>query len=116
MGAAPYSHEPSFSYALYPCDHYLVFPCHLLLAIQRRSNNHLAPVLLESVHFLGKRVEYNLTCMPVMDGDGQEVEVMDSGFVIDADVDIAVRGRHMCCHVERDRECPALPQKLHNAL
>ena len=44
VGAAPHSHEPRFSYALYPCDHALVSPRHLLLAIQRRSNNNLAPV------------------------------------------------------------------------
>ena len=54
--------------------------------------------------------------MPVMNGDGQEVEVMDSGFVTDVDADIVVRGRHVRCHVERYRELPALPQKLHNAL
>ena len=51
-----------------------------------------------------------------MDRDGQEVEVMDSGFVTDAVADIAVRGRHVGCHAERDREHPALPQKLHNEL
>ena len=54
--------------------------------------------------------------MPVMDRDGQEVEVMDSGFVTDTDVDIAVRGRHVRCHVESDRERQELPQKLHDAL
>ena len=62
------------------------------------------------------RFEYNLTCMPVMDGGGQEVEVTDSGFVTDVDADIAVRSFHVHCHVERDRERPALPQKLHDAL
>ena len=41
---------------------------------------------------------------------------MDSGFVKDAVAEIEVRGRHMRCHVERDRERPALPQKLHDEL
>ena len=54
--------------------------------------------------------------MPVMDGYGQEVEVMDSGFVTYADAEIAVRGRHVRRHVKRDREQPALLQKLHGAL
>ena len=94
----------------------MVSPLHLLLVIRRLSNNHLAPVQVESVHRLGERVKDNLTCMPVMDGDGQEVEVMDSAFITDADVDIAVRVHHVCRHVERDRECPALPQKLHDAM
>ena len=101
---------------MYPRDHSLLFPCRLLLAIRRRSNNHLAPVRVESVHRLGERVEYHLTCMPVIDGDGQEVEVMNSAFVTYADADIAVSSRHVHLHVERDTERPALPQKLHNAL
>ena len=54
--------------------------------------------------------------MPVMDGYGQEVEVMDSGFVTYADAEIAVRGRHVRRHVERDREHPALKKKLHDSL
>ena len=54
--------------------------------------------------------------MLVMDGDGQEVEIVDSGFVIDVDADIAVRSCHARYHVERDRERPELPQKLHDAL
>ena len=41
---------------------------------------------------------------------------MDSGFVIYAVADIAVRGRHVYCYIERDRERPALPQKLHDEL
>ena len=53
--------------------------------------------------------------MSVIDGYGQEVEVIDSGFVTDADVDITVCGRHVCRHVERDRERPALPQKLQDS-
>ena len=116
MGATPHSHEPRFSYALYPRDHALVLPHNLLLIIRRRSNNHLAPVQIESVHRIGERVEYNLTFMPVMVGDGQEVEVMNSDFMTYADADIALRGRHMRRHVERDRERPALLQKLHDAL
>ena len=54
--------------------------------------------------------------MPVMDGDGQEVEVMDSGLMKDADANIAVCGRHVSRHVNRDRERPSLPQNLHDAL
>ena len=54
--------------------------------------------------------------MPVMDGDGQEVEVMDIGLMTDADADITVRGCHVRCHVKRNRERPVLPQKLHNTL
>ena len=54
--------------------------------------------------------------MLVMDGDGQEVEVVDSGFVTDVDADIALCGRHVRRHVERNRERPALPQKIHDAM
>ena len=54
--------------------------------------------------------------MPVMERGGQEVEVMYSGFMIDSDADIALRSRHVRRHVKRDRERPALPQKLHNVL
>ena len=56
--------------------------------------------------------------MSVMDGDGQEMEVIDSGLTTDADVDadIAVRSFHVSFHVEHDRERPSLLQKLHNAL
>jgi hypothetical protein len=51
-----------------------------------------------------------------MHRDGQRMEVMHSGFVADADANIAVRGRHLGRHVERDRERPALSQQLRNAL
>ena len=54
--------------------------------------------------------------MPVMYRDRQEVEVMYSGFVADADADISVCGRHMRRHVKRDRESPELPQNLHDSL
>ena len=47
--------------------------------------------------------------MMVMDGDGQEMEATDSGFVTYSDADIAVCGRHVRCLVERDRERSALP-------
>ena len=116
VGATPHSHEPGFGYALYPRDHALVSTCHLLLAIRRRSNNHLAPVRVESVHCLDKRVEDNLAHMPVIDRDEQEVGVINSAFMTDADADIAVRGRHVCRHGDRDRERPALPQKLQDSL
>jgi hypothetical protein len=88
-------------------------PCHLLLNIRRRSSNCLAPVREESVHRLGERVEDSLACVPLMDRDGQKVEVMVSGFVADADANIAVQGRR---HVERNRERPALSQQLRDAL
>ena len=103
MGAAPHLHAPRFSYELYPRDQNLVSPRHLLLAIQICSNNHLTPVRVESVHRLGEHVEDNLTCMPVMDGDGQEVEVINSDFMTYADAYISVRGRHVRLHVECDR-------------
>jgi hypothetical protein len=51
-----------------------------------------------------------------MHRDGQKVEVMHSGFVADADANIAVRGLHVGRHVERDRERPALSQQLRDAL
>jgi hypothetical protein len=51
-----------------------------------------------------------------MDRDGQNVEVMRSGFVADADANIAVQGRHVGRHVERDRERSALSQQLRDAL
>ena len=69
---------------MYPRDHDLVSPRHLLLAIRRRSNNYLAPVQVESVHHLAERVDDNIAHMPVMYGDGQEAEVMYSGFMTDA--------------------------------
>jgi hypothetical protein len=87
-------------------------PCHLLLAIRRRSSNRLAPVRIESVHSLGEHVEDSLASVPLMRRDGHKVEVMHSGFVADADANNAVRDRH----VERDRERPALSQQLRDAL
>ena len=54
--------------------------------------------------------------MPVMDGYGQEVEVMESGFVADVDADITVCGLHVRRHVEHNIERPALPQNLHDEL
>ncbi len=75
---------------MYPRDYALMSPCHLLLAIRKRSNNRLVPVQEESVHRLGERVEDNLACVPLMHRDGQKVEVMHSGFVADADANIAV--------------------------
>jgi hypothetical protein len=50
-----------------------------------------------------------------MNRDGQKVEVMHSGFVADADANIAVRGRPVGRHVERDRERPAMSQQLRDA-
>jgi hypothetical protein len=89
---------------MYPRDYALMSPCHLFLAIRRCSSNRLVPVREESVHHLGKHVEDNLACVPLMHRDGQKVEVMHSGFVANANVNIVVRGRH----VERDKERPAL--------
>jgi hypothetical protein len=100
---------------MYPRDYALMPPCHLLLAIRRRSSNRLAPVREGGVHRLGERVEDSLACVPLMHRDGQKVEVMHSGFVADADANIAVRGRHVGRHVERDRERPALSQQLRDA-
>jgi hypothetical protein len=51
-----------------------------------------------------------------MQRDGKKVKFMQSGFVADADANIAVRGRHVGRHVERDRERPALSQQLRDAL
>ncbi len=51
-----------------------------------------------------------------MHRDGQKVEVMHSGFVADANANIAVWGRHVGHHIERDRERPALSQQLRDAL
>ena len=44
VGAVPDLHETRIGYALYPLDHALVFPCRLILAIQKLFNNILAPV------------------------------------------------------------------------
>ncbi len=41
---------------------------------------------------------------------------MHSGFVADADANIAVRGRHVGRHVERDRERLTLSQQLRDVL
>ncbi|CAK9879057.1 unnamed protein product [Sphagnum jensenii] len=41
---------------------------------------------------------------------------MHSGFVVDADATITVRGCHVGRHVEHDKERPALSQQLRNAL
>ncbi|CAK9211024.1 unnamed protein product [Sphagnum troendelagicum] len=108
VGPAPDAHEPGFGYAMYRRDYALMSPCHLLLTIRRCSNNRHAPVREESVHRLGERVEDNLACVPLMHRDGQKVEVMHSGFVADANANIAIRGRHVGRHVERDRERPTL--------
>jgi hypothetical protein len=53
VGPAPEAHEPGLGYAMYPRDYALMPPCHLLLAIRRRSSNRLAPVREECVHRLG---------------------------------------------------------------
>ncbi len=116
VGPAPDAHELGLGYTMYPHDYALMSPYHLLLAIRRRSSNHLALVREESVHCLGERVEDNLACVTLMHKDGQKVEVMHSGFVADADANIAVRGRHVGRHVERDRERLALLQQLRDAL
>ncbi len=116
VGPALDAHELRLGYVMYPRDYALMSPCHLLLAIRRCSNNRLAPVREESVHRLGERVEDNLACVPFMHRDGQKVEVMHSGFVADADANIAVRGCHVGRHVERNRERPALSQQLRDAL
>jgi hypothetical protein len=116
VGPAPDANEPGICYAMYPRDYALMPPCHLLLAIRRRSGNGLAPVREASVHHLGERVEDSLACVKLMHRDGQKVEVMHSGFVADADAKISVRGRHVGRHVERDRERPALSQQLRDAL
>lgn len=83
-------------------------PIHLLLAVRQRSNNLFAPVLEESVHRLGERVQDSFTCMPDMHKDGQEVEFMYSRFVVDVDTDIAVPYNHVRRHVDGDRKFPAL--------
>jgi hypothetical protein len=101
---------------MYPRDYALMPPCHILLAIRRRSSNRLAPVREESVLRLGERVEDSLACVPLMHRIGQKMEVVHSGFVADADAKIAVLGRHVVHHVERDRERPALSQQLRDAL
>jgi hypothetical protein len=116
VGPAPDVHEPGLGYAMYPRDYALMPPFHHLLAIRRRSSNRLAPVWEESVHRLGERVEDSLACVPLMHRNGQKVEVMHSGFAADADASIAVRGRHVGRHVERDRERPVLSQQLRDAL
>jgi hypothetical protein len=41
---------------------------------------------------------------------------MHSGFVADADANIAVQGRHVGRHVERDKERLAVSQQLRDAL
>ena len=109
MGAAPDSYEPGVGYVLYPRDHALVSPRHILLAIQIPSNNLLVLVQVYSIHSLGKCVEDNLARMPVMDGYGQEVEVVYSGLVADAGANITVCSRHVHFHIKRDREFSALP-------
>jgi hypothetical protein len=116
VGPALDAHEPGLGYARYPRDYALMPPCRLLLNIRRRSSNCLAPVREESVHRLGERVEDSLACVPLMDRDGKKVEVMVSGFVVDADANIAVQGRQVGRRVERDRERPALSQQLRDAL
>jgi hypothetical protein len=116
VGPGSDAHEPGLGYAMYPGDYALMPPCHFLLAIRRRSSNCLAPVREESVHRLGELVENSLARLPLMHREGQKVEVMHSGFVADADANIALRGRHVSRHVERDRERPALSQQLRDAL
>ncbi|CAK9204248.1 unnamed protein product [Sphagnum troendelagicum] len=116
VGPAPDAHEPGLGYAMYPRDYALMSPCHFLLTIRRRSNDRLTPVREESVHCLGECVEDNLACVPLMHRDGKKVEVMHSGFVANADANIAVRGHHVGRHVERDRERLALSQQLRDAL
>ena len=74
------------------------------------------PFRVESVNRFVECVEDNLARMPVMERDGQEVEVMYSDSMIDLDADIALRSCHVRRNVKRNRERPALPQKLHNVL
>ena len=46
VGSVLDSHEPGIGYVLYPRDHDLVSPHHILLFIRRPSNNLLTPVQL----------------------------------------------------------------------
>jgi hypothetical protein len=114
VGPVPDAHEPGLGYAM-SRDYAVMPPCHLLLAIRRRSSNRIVPVREVSVHRLGERVEDSLACVPLIHRDGQKVKVMHRGFVADADANIAVRRRHVGLHVERDRERLALPQQLRDA-
>lgn len=116
MSATPDLQKPMFYYALYPRDHDPVSARHLLLSSRRGSNNFLVPVRLESVHRLGEFVEGTITCVPVMHGDGQAVEVMYGGFVEDSNADIAVPDHHGRRQVYGDKDCPALPKKFHATL
>ena len=63
-----------------------------------------------------KCFEDSLAGIPITNGDGQEVEVMHSALVSEADEDISIPSRHVCCHVQCHRECPARVQQLRNAL
>lgn len=110
------AHELGLGDALYPRDYVPMSPRHRPRAIQRRSNNRLAPVREESVHLFGESIEDNHSCVPVIHVDGHNVEVMHSGFVADSDAKIAVRGRHVRRHIDLDRERPELPKKLRYAL
>ena len=92
MCTAPYAHETGLGHALYPRDHSLVSPRHLLLAIQRRSNNLLESFQVESLHCLGESVKNNHARVTVMDGYGQEVKFVHSGVVADTYLGIAVLG------------------------
>ena len=116
MGAVPDLHEPGIGYILYPCGHALVSTHHLLIDIQIPYNNLLMSVRIYRSHHLGKCVEDNLTRMSVMDGDGQEVKAIYSGFIADADVSISVFGCHVRFHIERYSERTALLQNLCDAL
>ena len=63
-----------------------------------------------------KRVEDNLDHMLVMDGDGKELEVMYNGLISDADANIVVCGLHVHSYINHEKECPELPQNIHDAL
>ena len=92
MGTAPDAHETGICHALYPRDQSLFSPRHLLLAIQRRPNNLLASVKVESFHCLGESVKNNHARVPVVNRDGQEVKVVHSCVVANMDPGISVLG------------------------
>lgn len=91
-------------------------PVVFFLLFRVTSNDLRFPERVGGVHCLSKRVGDNLANMPIVNGDGQSVEVMRCAFVTEADAGIAIPGLHLCCHFLRGREYPALLEEISDSL
>lgn len=103
------SHNHQIGYALYLSGHIQV-SARPLLTIQRRTDNHLAPVQEQIFQLLGEHVEDIITGTLVIYGYGQKEKLIYGGFVAGASQDIAVPDHHVPRYIYCDRYFLSLPK------